>query len=257
VPSSSELESIFKWIFYISFLTMLLCIYYKDSFPDPNYYEVDRLTAPIQTETDKAPFTINVNQQTYKITPKFDYELNGVVVSLSNADDITNIWHHKRWKDFLNLRDLCVIWGNNVKSGVYKEMEFSSDSWTCWASWENNGTTGKIFKMNALSNNHILTDRADLQRSLMTAEVGDHIKLRGVLAEYANDANKFKRGTSITRDDRGNGACETIYLSDFQIIKKANPGLRNLYTISKWFSIISFIGFICMFLIAPHKRREE
>ena len=63
---------------------------------------------------------------------KFDYELTGIVVSYSNADGFTNIWHHKRWKDFINVRDICVIWEPNVSFGIYKNLPFSSDTWTCW-----------------------------------------------------------------------------------------------------------------------------
>ena len=40
--------------------------------------------------------------------------------------------------------------------------------------------------------------------------------MRGWLAGYSND-DGFRRGTSTTRDDTGNGACETIYVDEFQI----------------------------------------
>jgi hypothetical protein len=82
-----------------------------------------------------------------------------MVVSYHDADSFLDIWHHKRWLDFLNERDLCVIWGRNVESGVYKAMKFSNDSWTCWASWPDSAT-GQKFQMNAFSNNHILVDKA-------------------------------------------------------------------------------------------------
>jgi hypothetical protein len=53
------------------------------------------------------------------------------------------------------------------------------------------------------------------QYDTMASEPGDHIRLKGVLAKYANKDSGFNRGTSITREDTGNGACETIYLNEF------------------------------------------
>ncbi len=85
----------------------------------------------------------------------------------------------------------------------------------------------------------------------MVAEPGDHVRLKGVLAEYANKNNGFFRGTSTIREDTGNGACETVYLDSFEIINKANRKLRGLHHLSKWLSIIFGLGFLIMFFVAP------
>ena len=105
--------------------------------------------------------------------------------------------------------------------------------------------------MNALSNNHLLTDNDTIKQALMDAETGDHIRLKGLLAEYDNKTNGFKRGTSVTRNDTGNGACETIYLNEFTIVNKANRKLRRLYHLAKWLTLISAVGFLIAFLAAP------
>lgn len=244
------LAKLFKRIFWFSALTLAWTYFYKDRFPEPEYYNLASLDAPRQSATTEPEFTTHVNRQEYTITPKFDYELEGVIVSYHDADAFGDIWHHGRWKDFLNLRDLCVIWGQNVESGVYQKMKFSNDSWTCWASWPDSDT-GKLFKMNALSNNHMLTDSDTIKKALMDAEPGDHIRLKGLLAEYGNKTSGFKRGTSVTRNDTGNGACETIYLDEFTVINKANRKLRRLYHLAKWQTLLSAIGFLIAFLAAP------
>jgi len=256
VRLSSVFESLFKWLFMLSLLTMGAAYFYKDKLPDPSYYDPDQLDEPIQTPTSEPAFTLQVNEQEYVVSPKFSYELDGVVVSYHDADDLTDIWHHKRWKDFINLRDLCVIWGGNVESGVYKRMTFNNDNWTCWASWPD-AATGALFKMNALSNNHLLTDDDAVKTALMSAEPGDHIRLKGVLASYSNKASGFQRGTSVIRDDTGNGACETIYLDEFKIIKKANRKLRRLYDLSKWLTLVTGAGFLLMFAIAPVRNNRR
>lgn len=233
---------------------MLLLSYYKDNLPDPKTYESISLDPPIQTETFREPFTITTNKQSYQITPKFDYELTGVVVTYSNADGFTNIWHHDIWKDFINVRDLCVIWNPNVSSGVYKDISFSSDSWTCWAAWKDRSTTD-TFKFTALSNNHLLTENNQIKAALLKAEIGDVVHFKGVLAHYKNEESGAERGTSIKRNDTGNGACETVYVDDFNVIKKANPVLRNFYTLTKWIAIFSFVGFLIMFVRTPFQSR--
>lgn len=255
MATSSILEQLFKWLFLISALLTLTLYFKKDGLPEPQFYDLNALNEPVQTQINAEPFKTRVNGQEYTITPLFDYELFGVVVSYSDADAFSNIWHHKRWQDFLNLRDLCVIWGKNVGSGVYKQIKFHNDSWTCWASWQDY-ETGSLFKMNALSNNHLLTDNDRIKKALMSAEPGDHIRFKGVLAEYANKSNNFFRGTSTTREDNGNGACETIYLEEFEILKKANPGVRMLYRLCKWTAILSFFSFLVLFAIAPVRIRH-
>jgi hypothetical protein len=250
MPVSSIFESLFKWLFLISLFTIGATSFYKDKSPEPAFYDLGNLEAPKQTPTSRPAFTTWVNKQEYTINPKFAYELDGVIISYNNSGSFGDIWHHKRWKDFINLRDLCVIWGENVESGVYRNMKFSNDSWTCRASWSD-AETGALFKVNALSNNHLLTDNDSIKTALMAAEPGDHIRLKGVLAEYSNKSNGFNRGTSITREDSGNGACETIYLNEFKIVKKANRKTRRLYATAKWLTAIAGIGFSIMFVVAP------
>lgn len=247
---SSLLETCFKRTFCVSMLLLAGLSLYKDRMPEPSYYDFDALQEPLQEATEETVFTTEVNGQNYQITPKFSYQLDGVVVSLHDADQISDIWHHGHWLDFLNLRDLCVIWGGNVRSGVYHRIKFHNDTWTCWASWPDS-ETGNAFKMNALSNNHLLADKDMVKAALLEAEPGDHIRLRGLLAEYANPANGFKRGTSTTREDTGDGACETVYVNEFMIVNKANRKLRRLYTLVKWLGLGSGIGFLIMLPIAP------
>jgi len=95
-----------------------------------------------------------------------------------------------------------------------------------------------------------------VKAALMAAEPGDHIRLSGLLAEYANPGNGFHRGTSIIREDTGDGACETIYVNEFTIVNKANRKLRRLFTLAKWLALGSGIGFLIMLPIAPFRIRR-
>ncbi len=87
-----------------------------------------------------------------------------------------------------------------------------------------------MFKMKALSIKHLRADEEQVKAAPMDAEFGDHTRLTGLLAVYANSGNGFHRGSS-TREDSGDSACETIHVHEFTIIDKANRILRRLYTI--------------------------
>jgi hypothetical protein len=237
-----------KWIFLLSLAAWIALALTKDRLPQRDYYDVARLQDPVQTPTSTRPFTAQAGGQTYQINPLFDYELDGVVVSYHDADSFFDIWHHKEWKDFVNVRDLCVVWGSNVSEGVYRELAYDHDDWTCWVQWDS-AEIGNRFVFRELSNNHLLADQLYIVRAIMSAQPGDHIHFSGVLATYANPANGFQRGTSVVREDTGNGACETVFVRDFQIVRKANPGQRAAYSVAKWLSIGSFVLLVVLALL--------
>ncbi len=244
------------YLFWISLVIMAVSYFFKDKLPPPDYYDMSKLTMPVQNKVNMAPFHINTHEQHYLVEPLYAYELYGVVVTYSDADGFGNIWHHRRFKDFINVRDLCVIWGDFVAGGMYQRLSFDSDSWTCWTYFPDGASIAE-FKNNTLSNNHLLVDDNRIKATLLSAEVGDHVHFKGYLARYRNLNNGYHRGTSITRDDSGQGACETVYLESFEIIKKANPVLRTIYFLTKWLAIISLIVFLITYFTHPAPKHVQ
>jgi len=250
------LEKITRAVFLVSLLASGYLYMVKDALPEPSFYDLDLLRDPVQTATRKSSFTTQADGQQYLIMPRYEYQLEAVIVSLHDSGEFLDTTHHRRWQDFINLRDLCVIWGSNVESGVYREMEFSNGTWTCWVSWPNREVASR-FDGSRLSNNHLLIDDDAIKQALMQAAPGDHIRLKGMLVEYRNPGNGFHRGTSVTRNDKGNGACETIYVNEFEVIRKANQGPRRMYTATFWVSVVSLIGVVLLFFITPFRGVRE
>jgi hypothetical protein len=228
----------------------------KDNLPDGDDILEEALQAPIQTEVDMAPFQIEAGEMVYTITPLHSYELYGLVVSYHNCGTWWDIYHHGQWKDFINVKDLCVIWGNNVLTEVYKEMRFTSDSWTCTYYWPNH-EVGARFNHTCLSNNHLLSHDESVTRSLLNTSRGDQIYLRGYLAEYSHTGGEFHRGTSTNRTDKGNGACETIYVEDYEILKTGNAFWRTTLTVSKYVILLSLLLLIIRFFRSPVTSSHE
>lgn len=225
----------------------------KDRLPASAFYDASRLGEPLQTRTEARPFKVEAQGIVYTIEPLFDYELNGVVVTLHDSDVFWDIYHFKDWKDFINIRDLCVVWGGNVGTGAFRAMAYSSTTWTCWVA-PTNDPAAQAFAPDQLSNNHLLTRDPAIQQAIKSAEIGDQIRFRGKLARYSH-AGGFQRGTSITRTDQGNGACETVFVEEFQITRKSNPGWRLVYRVSLFTTIASLIVLTVVFIAAPVRVR--
>jgi hypothetical protein len=223
------IRGIAKYIFLPSLVTFLLGLYMGDALPPP----FDLLSAlgsePMQQPVDLPSFTTTVNKVAYRIKPLYRYELWGLVVSRHSADSFID-YAHKEWGDHLNTMDLCVVWGKNAFSGIYEKIGFSSNQWQCHAQSSSSEVWAQ-FSKNELSNNHLLSDRAEIREKLKQVRLGDQIHFRGYLAEYSHDGG-FKRGTSTVRDDTGNGACETVFLEDFSILRKGPGHWRILCRIS-------------------------
>ena len=174
-----------------------------------------------------------------------------MIVSYHRSGTWWDMYHYGIWRDFINVKDICVIWGEqNIDSEVYKELGFRSDTWTCYCYWKDNETLRR-FDGRCVSNNHLLSDSKELNRTIMRAEIGDQIYLRGYLSQYSHSGNKFRRGTSTRRDDTGNGACETIFLEDFEILKIANPTWRHVYASAKYGIIACVVMLIFFFIKDP------
>lgn len=233
-----------------SLLLLILSNQYIAVLPEVDFYKGALLPEPVQSDTTAEPFEIVSNDIVYTINPIQDYQLHGVVVSFHNSDSWWDIYHHGIWRDYINIKDICVIWGNNVSSGIYKKIDFKNTTWTCWASWPD-GDTGRRFSMHQLSNNHLLVDDPRIREIAENVAIGDQIRVNGVLASYSHSNGKFTRGTSTSRTDTGNGACETIYVNDFEIVKMANPGWRKINLLTAWLAAISFLFIMLLVFKAP------
>jgi hypothetical protein len=97
--------------------------------------------------------------------------------------------------------------------------------------------------MNQLSNNHLISGDDFIRRQVRKIRIGDQVRVRGYLAGYSSPG-VGKRGTSTTRTDTGDGACETIFVEQFRILEPATSPWR----ISMWLSlVVMVVGLIAHF----------
>ena len=216
-----------------SFILLVASIYKRNDFTD-NFDALTELNQePIQTAVKRAPFTAEYNNEFYEIKPKFDYNIYGLVVSYRLHDAEGNTMLHDLTKDHLNVADFCVVWGQSANSTLLKDMDFNNGQFTCNYSSKSR-TVWDAFNHDQLSNNHLLALDDDIRDQIDDIKIGDQIHIKGWLSHYVNPLG-YERGTSITRTDTGNGACETIFVNEINIIKSMSSQWRYLI----WLSLLS------------------
>ena len=163
---------------------------------------------------------------------------------VSYADHNGNYSLHRVWNDHINVADVCVVWSDNANGADLNRIKFWNGKFTCNYQTDDAGVW-KRFREDRISNNHLLTDDSHLRKQIKQVRIGDQIRVRGWLVNYSNDEG-FSRGTSTTRTDTGNGACETIYMKDFQILRPLDNGWRLLMNLA----LAGVIGSSLLWLVA-------
>ncbi|ALN85879.1 hypothetical protein LC55x_2614 [Lysobacter capsici] len=226
--------------------------YYDGERPAPGALSPSVLHDPLQTPTALPAFPAQAGGVDYEITPVAEYDISGLIVSWHDSE---TWWdrEHEQSRDYLNVADLCMVWGANAADGAYEVMDFSNGQWVCYISYTDVDRVGPAH-VRAISNNHILTDNEDVARQIRGLKVGDQVRLRGQLASYSHHSGfDFQRGTSTHRDDQGNGACETLFVREVQLLQAAPVWPRNL----RWFGALLLLAGLIGWYRAPFGERQR
>ncbi len=195
---------------------------------------------PKQTSTGKKSFEAVYNDVEYLVDPEYEYELHGLVVSYRHHEGNSRM--HRQANDHLNMLDVCVVWGDNATNTLIHQLDFWNGIFTCNVQTSNQEAWDS-FDMYQLSNNHLISDDDFIRDQVRGIRVGDQIRVRGYLANYSNGGGG-KRGTSTTRLDTGDGACETLYVERFDIMRPATGNWRlSMYGSLAVFLLATFIHF--------------
>lgn len=228
----------------ISFFWLLIAFWNRNDLPGSIDYVAAIANEPQQTRTDRSSFETEWDDVGYRVDPEYDYELVGMIVSFRHHDDNSRM--HRLADDHLNMLDVCVVWGDNTSGAQLDKIDFWNGIFTCnvktrdQAAWES-------FDMYQLSNNHLISDDELIRDQVRKVKVGDQVRIRGVLASYESPGGL--RGTSTTRLDTGDGACETIYVDHFEILQPA----RSFWRISMYAALVTFLAGLLLFFRRPFK----
>jgi len=222
----------------VSLLTMGFA-YYKSRLPPAGSQNPALAIDPVQTPTSVTSFEVMHENHRYAVDPVFDYEIHGLIVSDHNASGFFDI-SHADWNDFLNTKDICLVWGKNASGNRLDQMKFSSGDWTC-SVWTNSTEVWQAFEMNQLSNNHVLPATAAIREAIQNITIGDEVRIKGQLVNYSVNGGP-KRKTSTVREDTGNGACEVLYVTEVETLHRHNEKWLHLLWLTQILTIGSILG---------------
>ena len=212
------LRSLNKIVLSVSAIVALVSFWHRNDLPESDAIQPALAEEPRQEPTTSRPFAVEYSGVRYEVEPRFEYDLYGLVVSYRQHDGTSRM--HRTANDHLNVADLCVTWGDTAASPYLSDIEFWNGVFTCNFQTKDDAAWQSI-RPQQIANNHLISDDEGIRDRIGDVRIGDQVRVRGLLAAYGTGGNK--RGTSTTRNDSGNGACETIYVSDFDVVKPA-PG---------------------------------
>jgi hypothetical protein len=234
----SKNQTIKRIIFWLLACTVVVGFFIGNPYPSQ---PKQAWQVPTQSKTNADPFLIQAKGQSYYVKPLYNYQMQGVVVSKSQP-------RQKLMADIdkdIKAVDLCIVWGDNLKDNVYQKLKYRSGDFSCFYSADSMALWQQ-FNAEDLSNSHIITDNPVLLKKLRSIKVGDQVVVSGYLAEYGFDEKQIIRGTSITRTDTGNGACETIFIQSLKVIPRPMT----------WVTILQIICGMVMLMLIFIKRKE-
>jgi hypothetical protein len=229
----------------VSFACLLISFWNRNELPGNIDYVAAILNEPAQTKTNKRPFSVAYRDVQYHVAPEFEYDIVGMIVSYRHHDNNSRM--HRLSNDHLNMLDVCVVWGENAMGAELGKIDFWNGIFTCnfqtrdQAAWDS-------FDVNKISNNHLISDDDYIRDQVRDIKIGDQIRVRGYLTSYASP-NVNPRGTSTTRTDTGDGACETIYVERFEIVRAAT----SYWRLSMYASLLALLLGLFLYFRRPFR----
>jgi hypothetical protein len=218
-----SIRTLNKLAFFASAAVLLVSFWLRNSLPDGSTLLPQVAAEPRQQPSTKQPFTVGYSGVQYAVEPQYEYELHGMVVSYRQHDGDSRM--HRAANDHLNMADLCVVWGDTAASPHLGDITFWNGIFTC--NFQTSSQTAwESIRPEQIANNHLISDDDVIRDQVADVRIGDQIRVRGWLASYGSGSGGNKRGTSTTRADTGDGACETIYVDDFEVVRPARSPWR-------------------------------
>lgn len=240
-----------KYLFLFLLLIFIITFFTRNNFRSVTDIMPEVLGQPHQYKIGDAPvIKFEKNGYAYMLTPIYDYEISALIVSKMNY----RVFSIEKY-DKVFPYDLCLIWGSNVGSGLYRNesLKFSQDCRWCFAQWY-----GDVkLEWEEFSNNHLLINNPVLESKIKSLVVGDQVKIKGQLVNVkagligkpgSFDTSAYTWNSGVEKTGLGAGACKVIYVEEIDILKKANVISYFLFRLSMYGLFILIIWKVfCLF----------
>jgi hypothetical protein len=112
-----------------SALALLICFWNSNALPRAIAFQPALRDSPRQHKIEKPAFSVNYGGVEYRVEPKYDYELYGMVVSYRQHDG-KNLMHRST-NDHLNMADVCADWSDTAFSAYLHKLKFWNGIFLC------------------------------------------------------------------------------------------------------------------------------
>lgn len=159
------------------------------------------LTSPIQTK-------ITGSKGDVQLTLLAQYSIEGVVKS----KELYLLDYPSQISKF----DFALAWGDLNKENVDENINYSqSGRWYCYRYTDDNPVSQDYIAKHS-ANVHLIHRDGEILRKIALAPGGSHVRIKGFLVNV--DFGEGSWETSLSRSDTGNGACEIMYVTSFEIV---------------------------------------
>jgi hypothetical protein len=239
------LRTLNKGVLSASALALVVAFWNRNDLPSAIDFHPQLEQAPRQRPITKPPMTVPYAGVDYRVEPLYSYELYGLVVSYRQHDGESSM--HRWSNDHLNMADVCVVWSDTAFSPTLRKLKFWNGIFTCNVQTRDSVAWSQ-FKMNQLSNNHLISADEFIRDRVGEIRVGDQVRIKGSLVRYGA-AGGGLRGTSTTREDSGDGACETILVDEVEIVQ---PGWSPWRT-AMYAALILLVASLAVHFALPYR----
>lgn len=162
---------------------------------------------PLQTATDHAAF----KHENFKFVPMADFDVQAKVLSKES--------YSFDQESKLSQFDLALGWGRMSDEAILKDIKISQrNRFYFWHVDEFIIPRAEIEQNSA--NMHMIPSSEYIERQLEKVKPGQVIRFSGMLVNiFRDDGWRWK--SSLTRNDTGSGACEVVWLEDFEILSES------------------------------------
>lgn len=194
----------------IALVVIVFTVSYCASQPSPIWVPGHWVSlVPEQSDTERDPW---LSSQETTITPLAEYSIEARVLGKNSYSD---------QGAFLSPMDLALGWGEMSDEGVLQHLNIRQSGRWYYYGWKSSPPIeqGKMIEQSA--NTHIIPANDAVLDVMDRVEVGDRVRLKGVLVAVSRP-DGWRWRSSITRTDTGNGSCELMWVESAEILP--HPG---------------------------------
>lgn len=158
----------------------------------------------------REPFTF----KGYKIIPLAEFEAMAKILAKEA--------YYTGEESELSPSDLVLGWQNMSDESVIQAIDIrQSGRWYYWSTEQFPIPRREIETQSA--NMHMIPSNEFIAVELANAKQGQIVQLKGYLVRVESQQSDWHWQSSLTREDTGDGACELVYLTAFEIVEATRP----------------------------------